>query len=117
MMFCTKNKTVDASIKNCGKNIKISLKCSPEHFHYDKSKILQDRNQLVVELIDDADAAFEIVKTALEKKQWFQIKKLLQNISKELYELQKKKHQVPFLYEAAVCGSIPIIRKFRRILQ
>ena len=32
---------------------------SQEHFHYDKNEILQDEEiNLVVELIDDADAAF-----------------------------------------------------------
>jgi len=108
-----KSKTVDASIKKIVVKHKDKPRnISPEHFHYDKNEILQDEEiNLVVELIDDADAAFEIVKTALEngKAVVSANKKMIAEHFEELYELQKK-HQVPFLYEAAVCGSIPIIR-------
>ena len=64
-----KSKTVDATIKKIVVKHKDKPRnISPEHFHYDKNEILQDEEiNLVVELIDDADAAFEIVKTALEK--------------------------------------------------
>jgi homoserine dehydrogenase len=66
---------------------------------------------VVVELIDDADAAYEIVTTALKKGKAVVSanKKLIAEHFEELYELQQK-YNVPFLYEAAVCGSIPIIR-------
>ena len=108
-----KSKTVDATIKKIVVKHKDKPRnISQEHFHYDKNEILQDEEiNLVVELIDDADAAFEIVKTALEKGKAVVSanKKMIAEHFEELYELQKK-HQVPFLYEAAVCGSIPIIR-------
>ena len=108
-----KSKTVDATIKKIVVKHKDKPRnISQEHFHYDKNEILQDEEiNLVVELIDDADAAFEIVKTALEngKAVVSANKKMIAEHFEELYELQKK-HQVPFLYEAAVCGSIPIIR-------
>ena len=108
-----KSKTVDATIK------KIVIKhkdkprnISPEHFHFDKNEILNDDEiNVVVELIDDADAAYEIVTTALKKGKAVVSanKKLIAEHFEELYELQQK-YNVPFLYEAAVCGSIPIIR-------
>lgn len=108
-----KSKTVDTTIKKIVVKHKDKPRnISPEHFHYDKNEILQDEEiNLVVELIDDADAAFEIVKTALEKGKAVVSanKKMIAEHFEELYELQKK-YQVPFLYEAAVCGSIPIIR-------
>ena len=108
-----KSKTVDATIKKIVvKHHDKPRNISPEHFHYDKNEILNDDEiNLVVELIDDAEAAFEIVKTALQKGKAVVSanKKMISEHFEELYELQKK-HQVPFLYEAAVCGSIPIIR-------
>jgi len=108
-----KSKTVDATIKKIVVKHKDKPRnISPEHFHFDKNEILEDDEiNLVVELIDDADAAYEIVKTALQKGKAVVSanKKLIAEHFEELYELQKK-HNVPFLYEAAVCGSIPIIR-------
>src|SRR5687767_3908162 len=58
---------VKAEIKTiCVKN-KNKVRPIPDHFFtYDKNKILTDPDiDIVVELIDDASAAFEIVKTAL----------------------------------------------------
>ncbi|GGP02902.1 hypothetical protein GCM10010992_09160 [Cloacibacterium rupense] len=108
-----KSKTVDATIKKIVvKNKDKKRNISPEHFHYDKNEILNDDEiNVVVELIDDADAAYEIVTTALKKGKAVVSanKKLIAEHFEELYELQKK-YNVPFLYEAAVCGSIPIIR-------
>ena len=50
----------------------------------------------MVELIDDADAAFEIVKTALENgKQWFRRTKMIAEHFEELYELQKTSGSFP----------------------
>lgn len=108
-----KSKTVDATIKKIVvKNKDKKRNILPEHFHYDKNEILNDDEiNVVVELIDDADAAYEIVTTALKKGKAVVSanKKLIAEHFEELYELQKK-YNVPFLYEAAVCGSIPIIR-------
>ncbi|SMC95462.1 homoserine dehydrogenase [Pedobacter africanus] len=65
----------------------------------------------IVELIDDADVAFNIVKRALisGKNVVSANKKMIATHLAELVELQEK-HNVSLLYEGAVCGSIPIIR-------
>jgi homoserine dehydrogenase len=65
----------------------------------------------IVELIDDADAAFVIAKKALSngKHVVSANKKMIANHLEELVALQEK-HGTSLLYEAAVCGSIPIIR-------
>jgi homoserine dehydrogenase len=70
-----------------------------------------DEINLVVELIDDADAAYHIVKQAIVsgKSVVTANKKMVAEHLEELVALSKEKG-VSFLYEAAVCGSIPIIR-------
>ncbi|MGB6083195.1 homoserine dehydrogenase [Moheibacter sp.] len=83
-----------------------------ELFSTEAEDILNDPEiDIVVELIDDADAAFEIVKTALNKGKSVVSanKKMIAEHHLELIELQRK-NQVSFLYEAAVCGSVPILR-------
>ena len=62
-------------------------------------------------MIDDADAAYEIVKTALQngKAVVTANKKMIAEHFEELLQLQKE-YNVPLLYEAACCASIPIIR-------
>jgi homoserine dehydrogenase len=66
---------------------------------------------LVVELIDDADAAYNIVTAALRSGRHVVSanKKLIAQHLPELLELQQQ-YGGSFLYEAAVCGSIPILR-------
>ncbi len=83
-----------------------------ELFSTEAAEILNDPEiDIVVELIDDADAAFEIVKTALNKGKSVVSanKKMIAEHHLELIDLQRK-NKVSFLYEAAVCGSIPILR-------
>ncbi|KIO75028.1 homoserine dehydrogenase [Pedobacter lusitanus] len=65
----------------------------------------------IVELIDDADAAFAIAKKALisGKHVVSANKKMIANHLEELVELQAT-YGTSLLYEGAVCGSIPIIR-------
>ncbi len=65
----------------------------------------------IVELIDDADAAYNIVKKALSngKNVVSANKKMIAQHLEELVQLQVK-HGTSLLYEGAVCGSIPIIR-------
>jgi homoserine dehydrogenase len=104
---------VKAEIKKiCVKN-KHKVRPIPEHFFtFDKAEILNDPEiDIVVELIDDASAAFEIVKTALEhgKAVVTANKKMLAEHLEEIYTLQQK-HGKPVLYEGSVCGSIPILR-------
>lgn len=66
---------------------------------------------LIVEVINNADDAFSIVKTALEKgvPVVSGSKAMLAQHLPELIELQKK-HNVALLYDASSCGSIPVIR-------
>lgn len=104
---------IKAEIKKiCVKN---KLKARPideRFFTYEKEEILNDPEiDIVVELIDDAGAAFEIVKTALQhgKAVVTANKKMLAEHLEEIYNLQKK-YGKPVLYEGAVCGSIPILR-------
>lgn len=81
-------------------------------FTFRKEDILLDPEiDVVVELIDDAAAAFEIVKVALQngKAVVTANKRMLAEHLEEIYHLQKK-YGKPVLYEGSVCGSIPIIR-------
>lgn len=81
-------------------------------FTTDKDEILQDPEiDVVVELIDDANAAFAIVKEALlrGKAVITANKKMLAEHLEEIYDLQQSTGK-PVLYEGSVCGSIPIIR-------
>lgn len=66
---------------------------------------------LVVELIDDAEAAYHIVTTAFAKGKSVisANKKMIAEHHETLIETARK-HDVSFLYEASVCGSIPVIR-------
>ncbi|MCM1377382.1 MAG: homoserine dehydrogenase [Clostridium sp.] len=65
----------------------------------------------IVELIDDADASYHIVKRALEMRLPVVTgnKKMLARHLPELIALQKKQN-TPLLYDASACGSIPVIR-------
>lgn len=83
-----------------------------ELFTTDPDAILNDPEiNTVVELIDDADAAFEITKHALSsgKNVVSANKKMIATHLEELTEIQQK-YGTSLLYEGAVCGSIPIIR-------
>lgn len=74
--------------------------------------ILEDPEiNTIVELIDDADAAYQIVKKALSsgKNVVSANKKMIAEHLPELVSLQNK-FGTSLLYEGAVCGSIPIIR-------
>lgn len=85
---------------------------SKEFFSTDKNDILKDEEiNTVIELIDDADAAYEIVTSALSsgKNVVSANKKLIAEHLDELISLARE-NKVSFIYEAAVCGSIPIIR-------
>ena len=64
----------------------------------------------IVELIDDADAAYDIVKRALKMELPVVSgnKKMLAHHIEELIELQAR-YNVALLYDASACGSIPVI--------
>lgn len=65
----------------------------------------------IVELIDDADASFEIVSRAIKQRLPVVTgnKKMLAHRLPELIELQKQ-YGSTLLYDASACGSIPVIR-------
>ncbi|WPU91312.1 homoserine dehydrogenase [Mucilaginibacter sabulilitoris] len=83
-----------------------------ELFTTDKDELLNNPEiNTIVELINDTEAAFEIVSRALSsgKNVVSASKKMIALHLEELIELQHK-HGTSLLYEGAVCGSIPIIR-------
>jgi len=95
-------------IKNYGKkrNAPASL------FTTDKNELLNDHDiNVIVEVIDDADAAFQIVSTALinGKDVVSASKKMIAEHLPALLALQQQTGR-SFLYESAACASIPVIR-------
>lgn len=104
---------LQASIKKiCIKNASKPRAISQEHFTTDANELLNDESiNVIVELIDDAEAAYHIVKTALQKGKAVVSanKKMIAAHFEELLHLQHK-HNAAFLYEGACCASIPIIR-------
>lgn len=83
-----------------------------ELFTTDRDEILNNPEiNTVVELINDTDAAFEIVSRALSsgKHVVSASKKMVAIYLQQLIDLQHE-HNTSLLYEGAVCGSIPIIR-------
>lgn len=104
---------VKAEIKKiCVKNRNKSRPIPESFFTYERDEILNDPDiDIVIELIDDATAAFDIVKKALEngKAVVTANKKMLAEHLEEIYNLQRQ-HGKPVLYEGSVCGSIPILR-------
>jgi homoserine dehydrogenase len=105
--------TLQSSIKKiCIKNPGKPRAIAAENFTTDAAVLLNDDSiNVIVELIDDADAAFEIVKTALQNRKAVVSanKKMIAEHFEELLLLQQE-YQTPFLYEAACCASMPIVR-------
>ena len=83
-----------------------------DYFTFEKEEILDDKEvDLVVELIDDASDAYDIVTHALKngKNVVTANKKMVAENLSELFQLQKD-NKASLLYEASCCGSIPIVR-------
>jgi len=81
-------------------------------FTTQRDELLYDENiNVIVEVIDNADAAFEIISTALRngKAVVSASKKMIAEHLPEILKLQKETG-LPFLCEAAACASIPVIR-------
>lgn len=105
--------SLNATIKKvCIKN-EFKKRNAPESlFTTNKEIILNDPEiNIVVELINGSEEAFEIVKTALlnGKDVVTANKKMIADHLEELLDLQKKTGK-SVLYEAACCASIPVIR-------
>jgi len=98
--------------KICVKDKNKKRKIESSFFTYDKNVILnQGHHNVIVELIDNANEAFEIVKEAMNNgvNVVSANKKMLAENFKELYDLQLK-NNVALIYEGSAGGSIPIIR-------
>ncbi|ANI90351.1 homoserine dehydrogenase [Arachidicoccus ginsenosidimutans] len=97
-----------ACIKHPGKK-----RNAPEElFTTDRYELLNDEEiNVIVEVIDDSVAAYEIVTTALKngKAVVSASKKMIAENLASLLALQKETG-LPFLCEAAACASIPVIR-------
>ncbi len=83
-----------------------------EFFTTDKNELLYDKDiNVIVEVIDNSDEAFDIVSTALKngKAVVSASKKMIAEHLPEILKLQLETG-LPFLCEAAACASIPVIR-------
>lgn len=99
-------------VKICVKDRTKKRRIPMSNFTFDKNEILNDTSiNLIVELIDDADEAFNIVSTAIKsgKNVVTANKMMIANHFRELVEMQSK-YKVSLLYEASAGASIPIIR-------
>ncbi|MBS1915156.1 MAG: homoserine dehydrogenase [Bacteroidetes bacterium] len=105
--------SLKASIKKvCIKNPEKKRDASQELFTADKNDLLSDPDiNVIIEVINDSEAAFEIVSTALSngKSVVSASKKMIAEYLPELLELQKQTGE-SLLYESAACASIPVIR-------
>ena len=98
--------------KVCIKNPGKSRNAPASLFTTDKDVLLNDPEiNVIVEVIDDSDAAFLIVSTALKngKDVVSASKKMIAEHLTDLLELQEQTGR-SFLYESAACASIPVIR-------
>ncbi len=105
--------SLKASIKKvCIKNPGKKREAPASLFTTDKNELLLDEAiNVIVEVIDDANAAFEIVSTALRngKAVVSASKKMIAEHLPEILQLQLDTG-MPFLCESAACASIPVIR-------
>lgn len=96
----------------CIKNPKKKRKLTGDIFTLEIDDLINDEEiNLIVELIDNDEEAYHIVKKALLKGKSVVSgnKKMIATHIKELIQIQKDKN-VALLYDASACGSIPIIR-------
>lgn len=94
------------------KNAEKKRSIDQSFFSSNEDDILNDPDiNTVIELIDDANAAYEIVSKALSKGKNVVSanKKMIANNLEKLIAIQQQ-HNTSLLYEGSVCGSIPIIR-------
>jgi homoserine dehydrogenase len=105
--------TADATIKTiCVKHRDKPRSVDSHLITYEPADILDDPEiNLIVELIDDAEASYQIVRQALlnGKSVVSGNKNMLAHHLSELIGIQKETG-VALLYDASACGSIPVIR-------
>ncbi len=100
-------------VKVCVRNVAKHSPEAPElKFTSNADDIFSDtRINFIVELINDAEAAYGIVKRALQAKIPVVSgnKKMLARHIQEMIQLQRD-NDTALLYDASACGSIPVIR-------
>lgn len=100
-------------VKVCVRNVAKHSAEAPElEYTSNADDIFTDpRINFIVELIDDAEAAYGIVKRALQAKIPVVSgnKKMLARHIQEMIQLQRD-NDTALLYDASACGSIPVIR-------
>ena len=100
-------------VKVCVRNVAKHSAEAPElEFTSNADDIFTDtRINFIVELTDDAEAAYGIVKRALQAKIPVVSgnKKMLARHIQEMIQLQRD-NDTALLYDASACGSIPVIR-------
>jgi len=105
--------SLNATIKKvCIKHPGKKRNAPEELFTTDKDVLLNDEEiNVIVEVINESEPAFEIVSTALLKGKHVvsASKKMIAEHLPQLLQLQKKTGR-SFLCEAAACASIPVIR-------
>src|SRR6195952_2013506 len=108
-----KTKNLNIEIKKIAIKDATKERSLPAHyFTTDKDELLNNPEiNTIIELINDTEAAFDIVSTALKtgKNVVSASKKMIATYLDELIALQNE-YGTSLLYEGAVCGSIPIIR-------
>ncbi len=95
-------------VKSKDKKRKIDI----SYFTWNKNDILKEKkHNVIVELIDNADEAYAIVREAMENgvNVVTANKKMLAENFESLYNMQEQ-HKVALIYEGSAGGSIPIIR-------
>ncbi|MBI5915714.1 MAG: homoserine dehydrogenase [Bacteroidetes bacterium] len=105
--------SLEAEVRRiCIKNPQKQRNIDAARFTTERSQLIEDEAiNVIVEMIDDADAAFDIVSESLcrGKAVITANKKMLAAHLPELIDLQRR-YDVPLLYESACCASIPVIR-------
>jgi len=105
--------SLKATIKKvCIKNPDKKRDAPASLFTTDRNELLfDDEINVIVEVINESQAAYEIISTALKngKQAVSSSKKMIAEHMHDLIALQEETGN-PFLYEASACASIPVIR-------
>ena len=105
--------SLNATIKKiCIKDAHKKRNAPEELFTTDRDELLDDETiNVIVEVINESDAAFEIVSKALKngKAVVSASKKMIAEHLPQILQLQQETGQ-PFLCESSACASIPVIR-------
>ncbi|MBS1666207.1 MAG: homoserine dehydrogenase [Bacteroidetes bacterium] len=105
--------SLNASVKKvCIKNPHKKRDAPKELFTTDRNELLFDPEiNVIVEVISESEAGFEIVSTALKNKKAVvsSSKKMIAEHFRELLKLQEETGE-SLLYEGSACASIPVIR-------